>query len=62
MLWTIEEEGRRAIANKTGGAVPVKKQRGRQKTRWKDKCNRDMEIVAAWAGGEMDGTKWKNAI
>ena len=39
--------------------VTGKRRRGRQKTRWKDSCKRDVESV----GLKMkDGTKWKRGI
>ena len=35
--------------------------RGRQKTRWKHSCNRDMESVTL-KEDVLDRTKWKNEI
>ena len=51
------EEGRRAPAEKIPGKV-----RGRQKTRWKDSCNRDMESVRLKVENVMDRRKRKREI
>ena len=42
--------------------VPGKRRRGRQKTRWKDSCKRDMGSVGLKAEDVLDRTKWKNDI
>ena len=39
-----------------------KRQRGRQKTRWKDLCKREMESVGLKEEDVLDRTKWKNDI
>ena len=35
---------------------------GRQKTRWKDSCNGDMESVGLKKEDARDGTKWKDDL
>ena len=40
--------------------VPGKRRRGRQKTRWKDSCKRDMESVVLKEEDVLDRTKRKN--
>ena len=42
--------------------VQGKRQRGRQKTRWKDSCKRDMESVGLKDKDALDRTMWKNDI
>ena len=42
--------------------VPGKRRRGRQKTRWKDSCKRDMESMGLKEEDVLDRTKWKNYI
>ena len=37
-----------------------KRWRGKQKTRWKDSCKRDMESVRLKEEDALDKTKWKN--
>ena len=36
--------------------------RGRQKTRWKDSCKRDMESVGLKDEDVLDLTKWDNVV
>ena len=40
--------------------VPGKRRRGRQKTRWKDLCKRDMESVRLKGRGRQN-TRWKES-
>ena len=42
--------------------MPGKRRRGRQKTRWKDSCKRDMESVWLKEEDVLDRVKWKNDI
>ena len=42
--------------------VPVKRQGGREKPRWKDSCKRDMESVGLKDEEVLDKTMWKNDI
>ena len=51
------EEGH-VLRRMSDALVPGKRWRGRQKTRWKDLCNRDMDNV----GLKVDRTKWKTEI
>ena len=44
------------------GSVPGKRWRGKQKTRWKDSCKRDMESTGLKEEDALDRTKWKNDI
>ena len=46
----------------TEASIPRKMCKGKQKTRWKNSCNRDMESVGLKADGVLDRTKWKRAI
>ena len=39
--------------------VPGNRQRGRQKTRWKDSCKRDLESLGLKREDVLDRTKWK---
>ena len=42
--------------------VPGKRWRGRQKIRWKDSCNKDLESVWLRVNDILDRTKWKRYI
>ena len=43
-------------------SVPGKRRRGRQKTRGKDSCKRDVESMGLNVEGVHDRTKWKREI
>ena len=42
--------------------VQGKRRRGRQTTRWKDSCKRDMESVGLKEEDVLDRIKWKRDI
>ena len=63
MVRTCQEKGQRARVTKNGrftSTVPGKRRRGRQKTRWKDSCKRDMESAGLKEEDVLDRTKWNN--
>ena len=56
MLIKRENEGR-VLGRMLDAPVPGKRQRGKQKIRWKDSCKRDMESVGLKEEDVLDRTK-----
>ena len=50
------------LRNEKIAPVPGKRRRGRQTTRRKDLCKRDMESVGLKVADVLDRTTWKNDI
>ena len=46
------------VRTRQDAQVPRKRQRGRQKTRWKESCKSDMESVGLKVEDVLDRTKW----